>query len=102
MQLRALEAERFFMRTMGIVGLARLLNRCAYLREDVTTFEEEQAGDYPLSPFDEHNLWSALIVLCDDLASLAQGLRHQALCQAESQAAMSPNTGAATSLATSI
>jgi len=48
--------------------------------------EEEQISDYPLSPFDEHNLWSALIVLCDDLASFAEELHRQALCQVEPQA----------------
>jgi len=74
---------------MGILGLARLLNQCARLREDGVTFEEEQISDYPLSPFDEHNLWSALIVLCDDLASLAEGLHRQALHQTQPQAAIS-------------
>jgi len=77
---------------MGILGMARLLNQCARLREDVAAFEEEQASDYPLSPFDEHNLWSALIVLCDDLASLAEGLHRQALCHAQPQAAISTDT----------
>ena len=73
-----------------IVALVRLLNQCARLREDLTALE--QISDYPLSPFDEHNLWSALIVLCDDLASLAEGLHRQALCQAEPQAAIATDT----------
>lgn|GEM_PF-4380643 len=78
--LRDLEIDRLYRAAMGVVGLVRLLNRSACLRAEVEDFEE--AADYPLSPFDEGNLWSALSELSVDLVSLAEGLHQRALVPA--------------------
>jgi hypothetical protein len=75
--LNAIEAGRFYRMAFGVTGLVRMLNRSMQLRGALEDFAD--ATDYPLSPFDESNLWSALATLSTDLVYLAEDLHSRAL-----------------------
>jgi hypothetical protein len=75
--LNAIEAGRLYRMAFGMTGLVRLLNRSMQLRGTLEDFAD--ATDYPLSPYDESNLWSALATLSTDLVYLAEDIHSCAL-----------------------
>lgn len=72
----AMVAESLYHTAMGISGVARLLHQSNRLRDNLAIYEDQT--DFPLKPYDEGCLWSALIALGDHFTCVVEEMAERA------------------------